>query len=559
MNKTCESCQKSFELRKEDLNFYNQVGTVPPLHCPDCRVMRRLAWRNERTFYKRDCDLCKTSMVSLYSPNSPFTVYCHECWWSDKWDPRDYGIDYNPEKSFLEQYRELQKRVPRLALMMLNSVRSEYTNGASDNKDCYLIFAAEYNEDCMYSRLIQRCKNCVDCSMIHDSELCYECIDVRKCFKCLFSQECQDSSDLMFCYNMRNSNNCIFCVNGRNISNSILNQKYSKEEFEKKKAEILSSYENIEKARKEFEELKKKSVVKYASQTKCNNVTGDYLHNCYDGVLLFDTSDTKNCSYMVDVEDSIDSMDCNNFYYKNELCYNMMGILQSSKCANCAYVFYCNEVEYSENCHNLTSAIGCNAVRKGEYMILNKNYTKEEFQSIKKQIKDSMMTEGTYGQFFPPSFSPFGFNETLGYDHYRINKEEATAKGFNWQDETSGTYKKETISEDKIPNTISSVDETILNEILACRDCGKNFRLTKGELSFYKRMGLPIPHKDFECRHKDRTTKRNPRRLWHRSCMCESQNHTHGSSKCSNEFETAYSPEREEKVFCESCYQQEVY
>lgn len=557
--KICQNCKKNFLIRKEDLIFYKQINTVPPLYCPDCRTMRRLAFRNERVFYKRPCDLCKKDIISIYADNSTFVIYCHECWWSDKWDSKSFAQDYDPSKTFFEQYKELQSKVPRMALMAINSVRSEYTNGAADNKDCYLIFAADGNEDCLYGRLVQRSKNCVDSAFIYDSELCYECIDTHKCFKCMYCEQCEASSDLLFCYNVRNSNNCIFCVNGRNISNSILNVKYSKEEYEEKKKEIFSSYKSIEKAKKEFIDLKNKTIVKYASQTKCHNITGDYLYNCHDGKMAFDSSNIKNCSYMADSEDPIDSMDCNNFYYKSELCYNMMGILQSSKSKNCAYVFYCNEVEYSESCHNLTSAIGCNAIRKGQYMILNKEYSKEDFYKIKEQIDEQMKREGTYGQFFPPELAPFGFNETLGFDYYPMTKEEARARGFNWQDQTTGTYGKETIKEENMPETILEVNEDILNEILVCKDCKKNFRITKSELDFYKRMNLPLPHKDFECRHKDRMKKRNPRKLWHRSCMCEKENHTHGTEKCAVEFETSYSSDRSEIVYCEKCYQQEVY
>ncbi|MFA6177774.1 MAG: hypothetical protein WC694_02695 [Candidatus Paceibacterota bacterium] len=559
MQKVCQTCKKNFEIRPEDLIFYEQIKTVPPLYCPDCRAMRRLAFRNERTFYKRPCDLCKKDMISIYANNSPFTVYCHECWWSDKWDPKSFAQDYNPNKNFFEQYKELQIKVPRIALMTVNSVRSEYTNGAADNKDCYLIFAADGNEDCLYGRLVQRSKNCVDSAFIYDSELCYECIDTHKCFKCLYCEQCEASSDLLFCYNVRNSNNCIFCLNGRNISNSILNVKYSKEEYERKKQEILSSYESIEQAKKEFLDLKNKTIVKYATQTKCHNITGDYLYNCHDGVKAFDSSNIKNCSYMADAEDPIDSMDCNNFYYKSELCYNMMGILQSSKSKNCAFVFYCNEVEYSESCHNLSSAIGCNGIRKGQYMILNKEYSKDDYYKIKEQIDEQMKNEGTYGQFFPPEIAPFGFNETLGYDYYPITEKEAKEKDFKWQDQTTGTYDKETIKEENVPETISEVTEDILKEILVCKDCKKNFRITKGELDFYKRMNLPLPHKDFECRHKDRMKKRNPRQLWHRACMCDLKNHTHGTKKCEVEFETTYSSDRPEIVYCEKCYQQEVY
>jgi hypothetical protein len=358
---------------------------------------------------------------------------------------------------------------------------------------------------------------------------------------------------------MRNSNNCIFCINGRNLSNAILNVKYSKEEYEKKKEEILSNYENIEKAKNEFLDLKSKAIVKYSSQIKCHNITGDYLYNCHDGIRVFDSSNVKNCSYMADAEDPIDSMDCNNFYYKSELCYNMMGILQSYKSKNCAFVFYCNEVEYCENCNNLNNAIGCMAIRKGQYMILNKEYSKEEFYKVKEQIDEQMKKEETFGQFFPPELSLFGFNETLGNDYYPITEKEAREKGFNWQNQTTGTYDKETIKEKDVPQTIGEVTEDILKEILVCKECKKNFRITKSELSFYKRMNLPLPHKDFECRHQDRMKKRNPRQLWHRSCMCDKNNHSHGDIKCQNEFETSYSPNRPEIVYCETCYQQEIY
>ena len=34
--------------------------------------------------------------------------------------------------------------------------------------------------------------------------------------------------------------------------------------------------------------------------------------------------------------------------------------------------------------------------------------------------------------------------------------------------------------------------------------------------------------------------------------------HAHGTEPCPNEFETTYSPDRPEIVYCEQCYQQEV-
>jgi hypothetical protein len=419
------------------------------------------------------------------------------------------------------------------------------------------VFAADYNEECLYGRLLQRDKQCVDCAFLHESELCYECIDCRECFKCIFSEQCQASTDLLFCYNLRNSNNCIFSSNGRNLSNAIFNVQYTKEEFEKKKAEILKDYESIEEAKKEFEALKKKTMRKFAMQTKCHNVTGDYIHNCYDGVELFDTYDAKNCSYMKDTEKPLDSMDCNNYYYNPQLGYNVMGALEGSMMKNSAFVFYCNDVEYCDNCHHLSSGIGCISVRKGEYMILNKTYSKEEYLDIKKKIQNQLREDNLLGQFFPPAVAPFAYNESLIQDFYPLRREEALKRGYRWQEHNTGTFGKETMTEENIPKSIAATPDSILSEILACSECGKNFRLTEMELSFYRRMGIPVPHKDFECRHQDRMKKRNGMKLWHRSCMCEQSGHDHAGT-CQNEFETTYAPERSEQVYCEPCYQKEV-
>ena len=188
--------------------------------------------------------------------------------------------------------------------------------------------------------------------------------------------------------------------------------------------------------------------------------------------------------------------------------------------------------------------------KKKKYCILNKQYEKEEYEKLKEKIIENMKKEGIYGDFISPELSPFGYNETLAQEYIPMEEKDAKEKGFNWQKETTGTYGKETIKENQMPETIGEVTEGILKEILVCENCKKNFRITKSEFDFYKRMNLPLPHKDFECRHKERMSKRNPRKLWHRKCMKEG---------CQNEFETAYSPDRPETIYCEKCYQQEVY
>ncbi len=81
-------------------------------------------------------------------------------------------------------------------------------------------------------------------------------------------------------------------------------------------------------------------------------------------------------------------------------------------------------------------------------------------------------------------------------------------------------------------------------------------------------MNLQLPTIVSNCRHQ-RLKLRIPRKLWHRTCMCDptsqsfdgqsKTSHFHGAEKCEVEFETSYAPERPEIVYCEKCYQQEMY
>ena len=129
--------------------------------------------------------------------------------------------------------------------------------------------------------------------------------------------------------------------------------------------------------------------------------------------------------------------------------------------------------------------------------------------------------------------------------------------GFGWQDNLQRTTGKETLQADAIPKTIVETSDEITKEVLACIECGRNYKIVAQELVLYRKMNIPIPHRCFHCRHAARMARRNPYKLWHRACMCTSGTHDH-EGKCENEFETSYALERPEIVYCEGCYQKEV-
>ena len=106
----CQNCQSSFVIDAQDFAFYEKMKVPAPTFCPECRLQRRLIFRNEMILYKRKCDLCGKDTISIYHKNSPCIVYCQQCWWSDKWNPTDYAKEYDFNKPYSkEEYCEILK------------------------------------------------------------------------------------------------------------------------------------------------------------------------------------------------------------------------------------------------------------------------------------------------------------------------------------------------------------------------------------------------------------------------------------------------------------------
>ena len=232
--KNCQNCKKDFIIEPEDFSFYEKIKVPPPTWCPKCRMKRRFVWRNERNLYKNKCGLCGRSIISIYSVDKPYTVYCSECFHGDKWDALSFGQEVDFSKPFLQQFKELQLKVPRIYAFVFQNYNSEYTNGSAFNKNCYLIFVSDHNEDCSYSYSLFYSKNSLDCFNSNECELCYGCISCKKCYKVLFSEDCSNSQDLVYCKNCTNCHDCVGSVNLRNQQYSIFNVQYSKDEYFKK-------------------------------------------------------------------------------------------------------------------------------------------------------------------------------------------------------------------------------------------------------------------------------------------------------------------------------------
>ena len=159
-NKICQNCKKEFTIEPEDFNFYQKVQVPAPTFCPECRAQRRMSFLNERTLYKRTCDMTGESIVSLFPQDAEVPVYSPKAWWSDSWDAMDYGQEYDFSKPFFEQFSKLLRKVPQFSLQnqYTTLIRTEYVNMGTYNKDCYLVFNTSFSEDSSYLTFSPRLK-----------------------------------------------------------------------------------------------------------------------------------------------------------------------------------------------------------------------------------------------------------------------------------------------------------------------------------------------------------------------------------------------------------------
>lgn len=574
----CQNCGAKFLIEPEDFGFYKRINVPAPTWCPECRATRRFVFWNEHNLFRKKDTRTGKEIFSTYPRASPIKIYEHDYWWSDKWDPLEYGRDYDFSRPFFEQFRELLHEVPLPSREIKQLINSDYCNYAGFLRNCYLCFDCDDSEDCLYGVGFRNAKSSVDFTQGDHLELCYEVFSCARCHKTFFSTESVDCRDVWFSRDCVDCNNCFGCVNLWHKKYHIFNVPYTKEEYYKKVHGFnLGSYSALTEMKKKVYEFWPKFPFKYAhSFNTINVIGGEYTYRSKDTHFCYQCAEVERVKYCQNTFNRVfDSYDYTNWGDKSELIYE--SVVCGSDCKRLKFCLNCwpgcEDLEYSVNCHSSTNLLGCVGLNKKSYCILNKRYAKDEFYTLREKIiehmnqmpyKNSHGRIYKYGEFFPPEFSFLAYNESVAVSYLPLDKEGVVEKGFVWREPEIREFVI-TVSAEDLPDHIKDVNESICKEIIECLSCKKAYRIVLPELQFYKRIGLPLPRLCYACRYKERIKMRNPLKWYSRRCMCDykvykntTKHKHHLKNRCSNEFHTTYALARPEIIYCEECYQTEV-
>lgn len=562
--KICQNCKKDFTIEPEDFSFYEKINVPPPTFCPACRFQRRLLFWNPIHLYQRPCDLCKKFNISVYPPDAPYTVYCPQCWWSDKWDPKSFGREYDFKRPFFEQLNELWHTVPLIGLSMdLTTVQtSPYNHDAGYLKNSYLLFHASECENCAYGYYLSKGNMLFDCTAMIQCEYGYDSMHSFRTNRCVGSRHQVSSSiECLFCRDTQDSQNCFATASVRNKKYYVWNTPMTKEEY---LAEIskydLGSYTTYKEVQKKAETHWRTQPVKSEYNEFAINCTGPNIFhskNVKDSIEVQNTEDSRYLFRMFGPAVK-DCYDISMWGVNLSLSYDSVVIGE-----NAARVRFSSEsgltiddIEYAKLSIGGSHHFGCVSMKKGDYMILNKAYSKEEYIALRAKIVkqmdevpfvDQRGNTYRYGEFFPPEMSPFAYNTTLAQNFFPLQEVEAKEKHFAWRAPEQHEYTT-TIKAADLPDHINNTPDTILKETIACDECGRGYRIIDMEFTFLKSMRLPLPRRCPFCRINEKIN------LW----VKNQERNKRTCAKCGQEMESKYRESEESKVYCKKCYQTKV-
>ncbi len=500
MEKVCKISNQQFQISDKE-TFYCQERAIPlPDISPQERFRQMLAFYNEGTLFERTCSYSKKKIISCHRPDTVYPVYDREIWLSDAYDPLEFGQDYDFNKPFFQQFQELANRVPREATLGAHIENSPYINSSMNLKNCHYVFNSIGGQDCMYCILLNQCRDSFDLLFCSDCELCYEGINLKNCYHVLWGTHSNNCSDSYFIYGCKSCTNCFGCVGLINKNYCIWNKQYTKEEYQIELKKLLTGNRtDINNYKKQLQELIQKTGYIYESNVAAEECTGtfiDHSANAQSSHFIHNCHDIEHSLLVYDSHDVISTI----IAHESELLYRNMAVgVNSYNTQFCYVATNLVECQYSGIIIGGDHLFGCLGFnRKQQYCILNKQYSKSEYEELVPRIIAHMKDTGEYGQWFPWAISDYPYSDTVAQQFFPLNDEQALKMGVRTSTEKAypTTDTITTVSEN-----IQDVEDTILQQTLRDPINSQAFRLQKQELQFYRDHKIPVPEHSFENRH----------------------------------------------------------
>ena len=441
--------------------------------------------------YKKTCPASGKTIISVFDEQCPYPVWDREHWLKNATPP---SADFDFDRPLYNQLWELFQQCPIPHNVGAGNENCDYADDWWYSRNCYLCHSGVKNEDCQYCYRSINLRDCRTCIFSFDSELCFETVNCYRCYNIAHSIECRNCRDSAFLFDCRDCEHCLFCWNLRGKTYHIENRPVSKNEYEKYQKELeLASRKNFLKAQKKFEKLVfSKAFFKATDVEKCQDCLGNYLSeckNCLNCYFLSEAEDCVNFTRGYDIKDNIDCVGTfsSEIIYLCSLaqdnCYDIRysyNVMKSKFLSHCAFCYQC------DNC------FGCCGLVGRSYCILNRQHSKEEYETLLPRLKEKIKKENLEGVFFPNHFAANTYEDSLAAFYFPLTLEEQKSLGHR----TQGTQKQKPATakpRSEVPDRAEQAQEDILKQTFWDETAGRPFQITTHDLKFAQSQNLPLP------------------------------------------------------------------
>lgn len=499
----CPITKKDWALDEKEIEICRRFQVPPCLIEPQTRMMYLNGFSVGLTLFWKPHAFTGQPILSSIHPDSPLKVITVKE--ALETDSLKYGLDYDSQKSVLDQIWKLQTTVPfnttcnadvdelSMAVGCVKTRNSFFASGSAVT-NCFYTLTAIFCEDSIdinNCEKVARSFSVGGSQNISDSAFVFES---RSCFQSAFLFDCQECE------------NCFGAVNRRHKKFLWFNEQLSEEEYRKKQAAVdLSNQKQVKEYWQRFIQLVNEQAVWPAVHGYGNTDSfGERLYNCVRCQECFfehASTDCYRCRFGINLENSCyasGSAGAGNYYLVTGGTYGN-SLKMSSACYSGANLEYCIECENCEYC------FGCVNLRNKKFCVLNQQYTEEEYWSLVDRIKCEMLSRGEYGQFWPGRSSIAGFQYSVGELYIHYTPEQLKNFGALNLDPVRGQVFAPQIDLGKareiadIPNKLEACDQFVGIPIYD-KVAGRHYSVLRAEYDVYKNKKWPFPTEHYATR-----------------------------------------------------------
>ncbi len=522
----CELTGEVFEVGGEELDTLLRFDFPLPKLAPSERFRRKLAFRNEEKFFWRTCDETRERVYSVFAPSTAFPVVTLDFWRDKAFNPEQYAHAYDFKRLFVEQLLQLWSRVPRPAFYVKDVTNCVGIHNARKVENSFLVFNASSVKESFHCNTLWDSSHCADCHFVSASTWCYECVHCHRCKNLRWSEFCTGCEDSWFLSNCRDCTNCLFCTNLEGKSYHIRNEPVSVEEFEKAVQQLeLTAQTKVEVAKEQFEAFLKAHPLPHILSDVPESTSGNYLVRCNDSLDSFEcveSSNLKHCHSLIRARNCYDGIGFGERVSDSSLFVSVGG--DAHDLVNCIHCFdNVSRLMYCSYCEESSDLFACVGLRGKQYCIFNMQYSKDEYIRLRDELIAHLKKREVWGRFLPSNFSGFPYNHTSASEYMPLTKVSAQMMGYRWDDSFEVLRPSQLLDVltgqgagelADLPNRLEDFPaERAGVDTFLCQITGRPFRITREEYNLHCRLGVALPARSFEQRHRERIGRLSPRVL----------------------------------------------